>query len=210
MPTISAFGKYSNRFYESAITSPLQLPSLTSAPPPGTPGETFLYQVLSGFSPALPDNRDWSVGIQLSLNLFNGFATNAAAQQASANLDRYRIQRQAVADKVALRIRVELEKAKASHFSIEQARLEQDAARKTLDIVTESYSRGGVSILSLLDAQNSALRADQVAANALYEFLIDYISLQRAIGQFDVLMTQRDRTDFLQRLKNYMATVRKR
>lgn len=210
VPTISAFGKYSNRFSQSTVTSPFQLPSLSSAPPPGTPGEAFLYQVLGALSPALPDNRDWSVGLQLSFNFFNGFATNAAVEQTSANLERYRIQKKAVSDKVALRIRVEMEKAKASHFSIEQARREQEAARKTLDIVTESYSRGGVSILSLLDAQNSALRADQVAANARYDFLFDYVSLQRAIGRFDVLMTQEDREGMLKRLKDYMATVRKR
>ena len=210
VPTVSAFGKYSNRFSQSTVTSPFQLPSLSSAPPPGTPGEAFLYQVLGALSPALPDTRDWSVGLQLSFNFFNGFATNAAVEQTSANLERYRIQKKAVSDKVALRIRVEMEKAKASHFSIEQARREQEAARKTLDIVTESYSRGGVSILSLLDAQNSALRADQVAANARYDFLFDYVSLQRAIGRFDVLMTQEDREGMLKRLKDYMATVRKR
>jgi outer membrane protein len=210
VPTVSAFAKWSDRFSASSITSPFQLPSMGTAPPPGTPGEAFLYQVLGAFSPTLPDNRDWNVGLRLSLNLFNGFATDAAFQQASADLDRYRILRKAAFDKVALRIRIEMEKAKASHFSIEQARLEQEAARKTLDIVTNSYSRGAVSILNLLDAQNSALRADQVAANATYDFLIDYVSLQRAIGQFDFLMTPGDRADLLKRLKEYMASVRQR
>jgi outer membrane protein len=209
VPTISAFAKFSSRFAESRITSPFQLPAMSAAPPPGTPGEAFLYQVLGAFSPTLPDKQDWSVGLQLSLNLFNGLATDAAVRQHSASLDRFRIQRRAVAEKVALRIRIELEKAKASHFAIEQARLEQAAARKTLDIVTNSYSLGAVSILSLLDAQNSTLRADQVAANALYDFLVDYVALQRAIGRFDVLMTPDDRADLLTRLKEYMTKVRK-
>ena len=100
-----------------------------------------------------------------------------------------------------------MEKAKASYFSIQQARLEQDAARKTLDIVTDSYSRGAVSILSLLDAQNSALRADQVAANAFYDFFADYIALERAIGEIDVLMTPDQRQDLLQRLRKHMVAA---
>ena len=210
LPTLSAFGKISERFYKSEIVSPFQLPSLSSAPPPGTPVEAFLYQVLGSFSPKLPDDRDWSVGIQLSLNLFNGFGTRASEEQTSIVLQKYRVQRKATEDRVALRIRAEMEKAKSSYFSIQQARLEQDAARKTLDIVTDSYSRGAVSILSLLDAQNSALRADQVAANALYDFLIDYFSLQRGVGEFDVLMPEKEKADLLRRLDESMSLMKKR
>jgi outer membrane protein TolC len=209
LPTVSAFGKYSDRFARSDIVSPFQLPPLSSAPPPGTPGEAFLYQLLGAFSPKLPGERSWDVGVQLSLNLFNGFATRATEEKTSLVLDQYRLQRSAAADKIALRIRVEMEKAKASYFSIQQATLEQNAARKTLDIVTEAYSRGAVSILSLLDAQNSALRADQVAANAKYDFLLDYISLERAIGEIDVLMTPEERSDLLQRLNTFMTTARR-
>jgi outer membrane protein len=210
LPTVSGFGKYSDRFYKSDIVSPFQLPPISSAPPPGTPGEAFLYQVLGSLSPKLPGDRSWSVGLQLSLNLFNGFATQAAVDQSSIVLEQLRLQRAATAERVALRIRVEMEKTKSSYFSIQQAKLEQTAARRTLAIVTESYSRGVVSILSLLDAQNSALRADQVAANALYDFFVDYISLERAIGEFDVLMAPADREDLLQRLNKHMAAVSKR
>ena len=210
LPTFSAFGRYSDRFYKSDIVSPFQLPPISSAPVPGTPGEAYLYQVLGSLSPRLPGDQTWSVGLQLSLNLFNGFATQTAVDQSSIVLEQLRIQRAATVDKVALRIRVEMEKTKSSYFSIQQAKLEQAAARRTLAIVTESYSRGVVSILSLLDAQNSALRADQVGVNAFYDFLIDYISLERAIGEFDVLMAPAEREDLLQRLNKHMAAVLKR
>jgi outer membrane protein len=209
VPTLSAFGKYSDRFLKSGVVSPFQLPPITSAPPPGTAGEAFLYQLLGSFSPKLPGDRSWSAGLQLSLNLFNGFSTKASEEKTSLELEQLRLTRQAASEKVALRIRVEMEKAKASYYSIQQATIEQDAARKTLRIVTDSYSRGGVSILNLLDAQNSALRADQVAANALYDFLIDYLSLERAIGEIDVLMAPGTREDVLHRLNAHMAAVRK-
>ncbi|HTO93525.1 MAG TPA: TolC family protein, partial [Bacteroidota bacterium] len=209
VPTIAAFGQYSNRFYKSAILSPFQLPSLSAAPPPGTPGESFLYQVLGALSPRLPGDRSWSFGLQFSLNLFNGFASRAAEDKASMLLDEYRLRRASAETGVALRIRVEMEKAKASYFATAQVRLEQEAARRTLAIVTDAYSRGGVSILSLLDAQNSALRADQVAANALYDFMVDYVSLERAIGEIDVLMTPGERQDLLDRLSRFMGAARK-
>ncbi len=210
LPTISAFGKFSKQFYASDIVSPFQLPAFSSAPPPATPAEAFLYQMLGSFSLKAPGSQNWNVGVQLSLNLFNGFGTSAAQDRASMLLEEARVQRSAVAEKVALRIRIELEKAKASYFAITQARLEQDAARRTLEIVTQSYSRGAVSILSLLDAQNTMLRADQVSANAGYDFLINYVSLERAIGSIDVLMTSSDRSDFLGRLHIHMTQLQKR
>ncbi len=210
LPTVSAFGTYSRRFASSKIVSPFQLPALSSAPAPGTPGEAFLYTVLGSLSPALPDENNWSVGIQLSLNLFNGMGTRAAQEKSAIQIEQYGIQREAISEKVELRIRAEMEHAKASKFAMDQATRQQEAARKTLNIVTEAYSRGGVSILSLLDAQNGALQADQVAANALYDFWISSLLVQRAIGRFDVLMTPQDRTDFLNRLGKKIASGRKR
>ena len=65
-------------------------------------------------------------------------------------------------------------------------------------------------MLSLLDAQNAALHVDQVAANAYYDFLSNYISLERAIGEFDVLLRPDERADVLERLTNHMTAVLKR
>ena len=56
------------------------------------------------------------------------------------------------------------------------------------------------SILSLLDAQNSSLRADLVAANAMYDFFVAYMQLQRSIGKIDILMTPEARREMLDRV----------
>lgn len=210
LPTISAFGSYSNRFAKSKINSAFDLSSLGSPPAPQTPAEGYIYQVFGSFSSLYPGERSWNIGLQASLNIFNGFATRATAEKGSFELEQLQIQRAAVAQKIALGIRVAMEKAKASHFASQQAKIQQDAARQMLDIITESYSNGSLSILSLLDAQNSALQADQIAANAFYDFFIDYISLERAIGVMDVLMTDQEREDLLQRLNAFMGKVGRR
>ena len=79
-----------------------------------------------------------------------------------------------------------------------------------LDIITESYSNGALSILSLLDAQNSKLQADQVEANALYDFFLDYISLERAVGTIDLLMSHQEREEMLQRLNAFINKTGRR
>ncbi len=84
-----------------------------------------------------------------------------------------------------------------------------EAARKTFDLVTDAYTRGSVSILNLLDAQNAQLYANQLTTYAYYDFMITYFQLQRAMGQFDILMTPEKRDEFLQKLIQFMETTRK-
>ena len=48
--------------------------------------------------------------------------------------------------------------------------------------MTDQYSRGAVDILDLLDAQNSLLRAELAAANSVYDFLVDWMEVERAAG----------------------------
>jgi hypothetical protein len=54
-----------------------------------------------------------------------------------------------------------------------------------------------------LDAQNSSLRADQDAENSVYNFLIDWMDVERAAGRFDFLMTQAEREEWFQRLQEF-------
>lgn len=211
LPTVAAFGGYTNTFYKTSVSSPFQLTNVP-APPASIPPElpAYLGQLFSSASPALPDNRDWNVGVQLSFNLFQGFSTTARQHQARQNLEQYQLQRNAVQERISLRVRAQMENVKAAHFAIQQARLAKVAARKGLEIVTDGYSRGGVSILSLLDAQNSSLRADLVAANALYDFFVAYMQLQRSVGKIDILMTPQERQEMLDRVLQSMKTALKK
>ena len=57
----------------------------------------------------------------------------------------------------------------------------------------ESYASGVVTIIDLLDARLAALTSALDAANAEYDFLIEYFRLQRISGNFDLLMEVNDR-----------------
>jgi hypothetical protein len=54
-----------------------------------------------------------------------------------------------------------------------------------------------------LDAQNAAYNADQVAANAVYDFLIVYMEMERATGRFEFFMSADERQSFLERMKAF-------
>ncbi|MEZ4601287.1 MAG: TolC family protein [Syntrophotaleaceae bacterium] len=149
------------------------------------------------------DDTDWSVGLNLSLPLFAGGALRAELDRANHELDRLRLDRRALADRLEQRIRSALQLARASHTGIGLARQSAAAAGKNLELVTDAYSRGVVSIIELLDAQNAALVANRVAANAVYNYFIDLMAVQRATGRFDFFLDADQRENWYQRLEEF-------
>jgi outer membrane protein TolC len=146
------------------------------------------------------DDSSFSIGLQLSLPLYDGGARQAEQRRAEQEIARLQLRRMSVAEQVEQRIRAALHIAGASHANIALSRAAAEAARKNLDLVTDAYSRGAISILDLLDAQNAALVADLGAANALYDFVVDLMQVERAVGQFTLLLTPEQREDFYRRL----------
>ncbi len=152
------------------------------------------------------DDTDWMIGINASLPLFEGGARRARVSGSQLELDQRQAQRDATRERIEQRIRVSLHAIEASYPSIQLSKDAATAARKNLELVTEAYSRGAVSILDLLDAQNAALVAEESATNAVFDFLIDLMNLQRGFGQFDFFLDDNGLNDWLERLKKYIAT----
>ena len=167
-------------------------------------GEGSEPNPMLGDSPSLT----WSVGLVVSVPLFSGAARPAAVRQANAELARLRTQRRGVRDLVAQRINAAMHDMGASYAGIRLSRDSAEAAAKNLELITEAYSQGAISILELIDAQNAALVSEQVAANAVYDFLIDWMNAERAVGRFDVLMDDAERREFFQRAEAYAQKAR--
>jgi len=153
------------------------------------------------------NDTDWSVGIFATFPLFSGGAKPATLRRTQEELSRLRLKRQATVERIEERIRSALHQTSASYPSIQLSRDAAEAARKNLNLVANSYARGVISIIDLLDAQNAALVADQVAANAVYDFLVDLMRVQRAIGQFDFFLSVEEREGWFQRLEAYFTRV---
>jgi outer membrane protein TolC len=154
--------------------------------------------------PTTADDTNWSIGVNLTLPIYSGGSRRADYVQAREELEVLRRQRDALADRIEQRIRSALHLAGSSFAAIALSRSGAEAADKSLEVVSDAYGRGTVSILELLDAQNTALVSDRVAANAIYDFLIDYMNIQRAIGSFDVLATAEENRKAIERLEKYL------
>jgi outer membrane protein TolC len=161
------------------------------------------FQVLPELPPlTLPeaDDTDWRVALQARLPLFTSGGQSAKVRRISEEKARLQLERRAAAERVEQKIRSALFQTSVSYPNIRLSRDAAQAARQNLNLVTDAYTRGAVPIVTLLDAQNNSRVAEQVAANAVYNFLIDLMRVQRAAGRFSLLMAAEEREAWLQEL----------
>jgi outer membrane protein TolC len=185
LPSIALKAELMNTFHESGAGSDFDLGS--SLP----------------FSISQADDTDWIVGIQASLPIFSGGSRYAATRKISNRLKELEKNRQLAANMIEQRIRSALHLMGASYAGIKQSNDAAEAAGKLLDMVVDAYTQGEASVLDLIDAQNAALVSDQLAANAVYDFMIDYLNVERAIGCYDFLMPSDKRKEHFQQMTEY-------
>jgi len=185
-PTVALKGEYQERLGTSGAGS--GSPDLSGLP----------------FELELPDDTDWSVALSVSLPLFTGGERGAEVARTAEELQELRLIRGSLAEKIEQRIRSALHVANASFQGIDLSRDAADAARRNLELVTDAYARGALSILDLLDAQNAALVADQGAANAVYDFLVDLMEVERAANALEFFSTEGEREAWFERLEQHL------
>lgn len=186
-PTLALSGEVSYRFFEGGEgTDGLSLPAGVDAPPTA-------------------DDLNYGVGLVASIPLYAGGGRYAEIRQAEAEQLKLQRQREAAVEAIEQRVRAAVQGAGASFPNIRLSRDAAAAARKNLALVGEAYARGATSIIQLLDAQNAARTADQLAANAVYRFLADLCQVHRAVGGFYFLQTPVERAAWIARFVAYMG-----
>lgn len=176
------------------------------APTIGVEGEVsrILHRGGAGSqAPAQGGDATWQVGVRASLPLFEGGARFVNLRQAHDELAKLQFEERAARDRIEQRIRSALHVMGGSFASIRLSENAATAARENLALTVDAYSRGVVSILDLLDAQNAALVADQASANAVYDFLVDLMEVERSVGRFTFFASDNEIEDTLNRLEAF-------
>ena len=148
--------------------------------------------------------NDWNISLSGSLPLFSGGARRAALSRSSLQKQQLGLLYAAAEERVEESIRAAFHAAQSSYINIDFSQRGAQAARENLALVSDAYGQGTVSIVELLDAQNQSLAASLSANNAVHDFLIDVMQLQRAAGQFDFLLPPATRAERAEALRNYI------
>lgn len=160
----------------------------------------------SGTIPGAPNDESWSVSLQASWPLFTGGRRGSELAQARYELRAAEADRSAAADFVEARVRIALHQTAGSYPAIDLSRVAADAAGENLNMVTDAYGRGAVSVTELIDAQDTALEANLAAADAKYSFLIDFVDVLRAMSEFDILLDPLTRQTWYERVDSWFLT----
>jgi outer membrane protein TolC len=155
------------------------------------------------------DLNDWSIGIQATLPLFSGGTKKANVTKANFELRQLESLRTSIEERVEEEIRNQLHAARAAYQQIDLAANAAEASRKNLELVRDAYARGTVSVIELLDAQDTSLTASASAAESSYNFLITIMAMQRAIGGNDFLQPPEEREELASEYRMTITGSRK-
>ena len=157
---------------------------------------------------AVGGDANWSVGVNASFPLYRGGAKFAASREAEEELAGLRgaARRGGRARRTAHSLSAAPRRRRVRrHRPVRGWCL---AAHKNLDLVEDAYGRGVVSILDLLDAQTAAFVAEEGAANAVYDFLLQLMEVERSIGKFYFFASEERRETWFARADAYFAAAR--
>lgn len=153
------------------------------------------------------DVPTWDFGITLSYPIFAGDSRRREIQRSDFQIDQLRDQESLIMQELELGLRISFETAGASFSAVNLSREASDAAGKNFEIIQDSYSQGLANITTLVDAQNVALQTSLEAENAVYQFMIDILNLERLVGYYYLVASPEERDDFYARLNQYISST---
>ena len=152
-------------------------------------------------------DHPWGLSVSASWPLFTGGARRRELEKSRLQLEQVRLEEKELYNQLHLQVRSNLETTAVSAREIKLSREELIAARKNFSIVQAGYAEGRNTIADLIDAQNAKVNSEWGVQVARYQFVIDFLELQRSMGRFHFLDTPESKTLFLSRLQEFMDTT---
>lgn len=210
LPELKQLG-YSLEAQERSLLSSqrsLYVPKLNLQASADQPVEYFGASTpLSGF-PGLTKDLQWAVTAQVTLPIFQGGFRKANIQRDKISIDRVRAQQKDLTNSLEAQLRSNMQILSASYQQVELSNQAADYSNKNFEIIQDLYRQGQTNIITLVDAQNASLTSELNANNAVYQLLIDYLTVERSIGTFYFLMTEEEKSEFIRALMDAVLTER--
>jgi outer membrane protein len=136
-----------------------------------------------------PSSRDiersdtWSIGIGVTLNLFDGFTTTSRVRSAKAQLNLAKESLKQSKRDLELEIKQAYLSVKEAEQKIQLTDEAMKSAEEDLKLTQEKYNLGAASILELLDANVSYKTAKSNQVQALYDYNLALAQFEKAIDK---------------------------
>ena len=141
----------------------------------------------------------WNAALGLQIPIFQGNRRNYEKQQTEIEILKSQDNLAELRNKLEFRVRSNLETARASYSNWVLSNEAAIASRKNFEISQNSYQQGLLNVTSLIDAQNAALQSELNTSTAKFQFMLDFMGIERAIGKYYFLLPVQERDAFFQR-----------
>ncbi len=128
------------------------------------------------------DNDGYSIGVQISLNLFDGLSTESAIARARAAKKLAEIKQQQSDESISLEVRSAYLSAQEASERTVVAKRAMVQASLELELAERRYELEAGSIIELTDAQATYSKANGDYISAVYDYQMAAIELERAVG----------------------------
>jgi outer membrane protein TolC len=148
------------------------LPALSGTASYGDAGQTVL-----------PEGEVWTVGVNVSLPLFSGFATKNQVREARAAMEGLTAQQRNLRIQVGKEVESAWLGVREAEARLEASTKEAAAARESQRLAMERYREGVGTTIDAVDAQAQSLNAETAKIQAGYDREIALVRLERALGR---------------------------
>lgn len=157
----------------------------------------YSYQGLSNDFPVFKGEKDganWfdvaSVGLNLRIPIFNGFATRSRVRQADISIRK--MQEDIASTKLSLNLAFENAKTQINNsiITLSQQRKNVTLAQEVFFNTENNYNNGLATLTDLLSSENALTEAQNNYATALLDYKVAEIQLLKSQGQLKTLLNQ--------------------
>ena len=128
-------------------------------------------------------NRIWSLGLQINIPIFDGFAARAAVQQSESTLKQVQLGGTQVKVGVEFEVRAAYLNLRGAETIIEVQREAVTQARESVRIANLQFQSGVITTVALTDTQLALAQAEVNRLQAYHDYLVGLARLEKAIGQ---------------------------
>jgi len=154
--------------------------------------------------PPPPDDMTFNAGISLKIPIFQGGKSSAEAKKSMIEMDKINYQKEDVLNQLETGVRSAVQRLRTSYLELELSKNAAQAAERNYKMVQDAYFQGAVNLIQLIDAQNVMIKTKNMANIAYYQYVMDYIQVQRLQGKFIFLAPKDEQEDYTMRLREYL------
>jgi len=151
----------------------------------------------------IPESN-YFVGLNMSLPVFQRNIQNINKQTAIIQKEQLNLSQDNIRLAIERNVNVSILSVINQLSNLEVSKVAASTAFESLELTQESYARGAVNIIQLIDAQTNYLEARIANATAVYSYMISVLQLERTISYFFLTHSEEENEAFTLRFSNYL------